>query len=175
MNLLSFCRSPSFFGDWAVGRANIEPSSEGTWRPLVSLAVAGRYNAAMNGDTLAEFLEKLSSCGQMVRVGVETDVDLEIAEVSRRVTAVGGPAILYERPTGHETAVATGLFASEARLNLALRCDSVDEVVARLVQQPDIEARRNWFSRLTTSTSVAPIDRFAPNRSRRRPASRSSA
>ncbi len=109
---------------------------------------------------MTEFLEKLASCGQLARVAVDVQTEQEIAEISRRTNASGGPAVLFERPAGRETAVVTNLFATDARVHLAMGCDSADEVAGRLAQQPEIEARRNWFSRLATSATAAPLDRF---------------
>ena len=49
---------------------------------------------------LADFLEELAEAGQLERVAAEVDPELEIAEITRRVAAAGGGALLFERVRG---------------------------------------------------------------------------
>ncbi|MEN9232433.1 MAG: UbiD family decarboxylase, partial [Thermostichus sp. DG02_5_bins_236] len=49
---------------------------------------------------LRRFITLLESRGQLRRIPVEVDPDLEIAEIADRLLACGGPALLFERVKG---------------------------------------------------------------------------
>ena len=49
---------------------------------------------------LREFLERLEAKGQLVRVPVPVATALEMTEIQTRLLAVGGPAVLFEKPIG---------------------------------------------------------------------------
>jgi 4-hydroxy-3-polyprenylbenzoate decarboxylase len=113
-------------------------------------------------ESLADFLEELDACGQLARVETEVDSELEIAEITRRVAAAQGPAILFEHVQGRSTAVVTNLLGTEDRVRRALSIDSLDEIMTRtecLVQQ---HTPQNWFERLRTSADEAGAARFRP-------------
>ena len=49
---------------------------------------------------LREFLAQLEARGELRRVGVPVDPNLEMTELADRVLKAGGPALLFEHPTG---------------------------------------------------------------------------
>src|SRR5262245_2519670 len=49
---------------------------------------------------LQEFVRFLELQGQLKRVGVEVDPQLEVTEITQRVIREEGPALLFERPKG---------------------------------------------------------------------------
>ncbi|MBF0421699.1 MAG: UbiD family decarboxylase [Magnetococcales bacterium] len=69
---------------------------------------------------LREFLALLERHGELIRVGVEVDPKLEIVEISRRLLAMGGPAVVFDCVRGSEIGVVANLFGSERRIGLAL-------------------------------------------------------
>jgi 4-hydroxy-3-polyprenylbenzoate decarboxylase len=74
----------------------------------------------MSYRSLRDFLEKLASAGQLVRIDKPIDPRLEIAEITRRVAAGGGPALLFEQVRGAAFPVVTNLLGTIDRLCLAL-------------------------------------------------------
>jgi UbiD family decarboxylase len=52
---------------------------------------------------LQAFVQHLEHNGQLKRVRVEVDPELEVTEISQRVLHDGGPALLFERPKGSST------------------------------------------------------------------------
>lgn len=68
---------------------------------------------------LRVFLDLLRRRGELVEVTAEVDPKLEIAEIHRRVTAAGGPALLFTRPKGAAFPVVTNLFGTPERAALA--------------------------------------------------------
>ncbi|HTZ62227.1 MAG TPA: menaquinone biosynthesis decarboxylase [Thermoplasmata archaeon] len=86
---------------------------------------------------LGEFLERLESTGELLRVRGPISRDLEITEVTQRVLAADGPALLFENVTGASMPVVTNLLGAPRRIALALdaeRLDAVADRVARLVR-----------------------------------------
>jgi 4-hydroxy-3-polyprenylbenzoate decarboxylase len=75
---------------------------------------------------LREFLALLEGRGELKRIGVEVDPRLEITEVCDRVLRAGGPALLFERPTGHAMKVLANLFGTPQRVALGMGEESVD-------------------------------------------------
>src|SRR5215471_8162165 len=83
----------------------------------------------VHGD-LSEFLDDLQARALIARVAEPVNPDLEIAAVTDRACKAprGGPALLFERPTGFEMPVATNVFGSTERICLALGVSALDEL-----------------------------------------------
>jgi 4-hydroxy-3-polyprenylbenzoate decarboxylase len=62
----------------------------------------------------------LERIGQLKRVKMEVDPVLEASEIAQRVVRQGGPALLFERPTGAQFPLVMNLFGSMERIELAL-------------------------------------------------------
>jgi 4-hydroxy-3-polyprenylbenzoate decarboxylase len=79
---------------------------------------------------LNDFLKALEGKGELTRVQEPVSPDLEIAAVTDRVSKApgGGPALLFERPSGFDIPVAINVFGSLSRMCLALGVTSLDEV-----------------------------------------------
>ncbi len=114
----------------------------------------------MSYSSLAEFLEELAPCGQLARLSAEVDPVLEIAEITRRVASVGGPALLFDRVRGASMAVVTNLLGSEARVCRALGVESLDEISARIESLIAKNTPQNWFDRLKISGDEAGANKF---------------
>lgn len=69
---------------------------------------------------LREFLSQLESKGDLKRVMAEVSPRLEMTEISDRVLRAGGPALLFERPTGHRIPVLANLFGTVERVAAAM-------------------------------------------------------
>ena len=71
------------------------------------------------GD-LRDFLGQLERERELKRVGAEVSPRLEMTEICDRVLRAGGPALLFERPTGHSMPVLGNLFGTVRRVCLAM-------------------------------------------------------
>jgi 4-hydroxy-3-polyprenylbenzoate decarboxylase len=83
---------------------------------------------------LTDFLADLEKRAMLVRVREPVSPALEIAAVTDRVckSPEGGPALLFEHPTGHDIPVATNVFGSLARMCLALGVTSLDDLAREI-------------------------------------------
>jgi len=109
----------------AGDRVVVVRSSPGNLHFIPIGAAYGAPHKLMKYSDLRDFLRGLESERELVRVGVEVSPRLEITEVSRRVLAAAGPALLFERPTGHSMPVLANLFGTPRRVAKAMGADDV--------------------------------------------------
>jgi 4-hydroxy-3-polyprenylbenzoate decarboxylase len=69
---------------------------------------------------LRGFLAQLESKGELKRIAAEVSPRLEMTEIADRVLRAGGPALLFERPTGHRIPVLANLFGTVERVAAAM-------------------------------------------------------
>jgi len=82
----------------------------------------------MKYHDLRDFIAQLEQLGELKRVGVEVDPKLEMTEICDRVLRTGGPAILFEKPKGHNCSaipVLGNLFGTPRRVALGMGQESV--------------------------------------------------
>ncbi len=78
-------------------------------------------------SNLRQCILDLESRGMLIRIKTETDPDLEMAEIHRRVFAAGGPAILYEKVKASPFPAVSNIFGSAERCRYIFR-DSLKKV-----------------------------------------------
>jgi hypothetical protein len=93
------------------------------------------------GD-LRDFLRLLEEQGELKRISAEVSPVLEMTEICDRTLKRGGPALLFENPTGHDIPVLGNLFGTPRRVALGMGQDSVESLreVGRLLamlKEPD--------------------------------------
>ena len=97
---------------------------------------------AIEYSDLREFIAALEKRGELKRITVEVDPNLEMTEIADRTLRAGGPALLFENPKGYNTPVLANLFGTEERVALGMGADNVSalrdigELLAYL-RQPD--------------------------------------
>jgi 4-hydroxy-3-polyprenylbenzoate decarboxylase len=69
---------------------------------------------------LRSFVSQLEATGELKRIRAEVSPRLEMTEISDRVLRAGGPALLFERPKGHEIPVLANLFGTVRRVAAAM-------------------------------------------------------
>jgi menaquinone biosynthesis decarboxylase len=74
----------------------------------------------MNFTALREFVSFLERNGELHRVTVEVDPELEITEIAARALRLGKPALLFEKVKGAKYPLVINTLASERRIELAL-------------------------------------------------------
>ena len=84
----------------------------------------------------------LEARGLLKRVRAAVDPRLEMTEICDRTLRRGGPALLFENPTGHTVPVLANLFGTPERVALGMGQDSVAALreVGRLLaylKEPD--------------------------------------
>ena len=82
--------------------------------------------------SLVDFVEKLESAGELIRIGAPVSSELEIAEITDRMVKSegGGKALLFEN-TDKEFPVLTNLYGSERRMAMALGVEKLTDISER--------------------------------------------
>jgi 4-hydroxy-3-polyprenylbenzoate decarboxylase len=81
---------------------------------------------------LREWIALLEREGELVRVAAEVDPHLEMTEIVDRTVRAGGPALLFERPTGRSIPLLLNQFGTEKRMCLAFGVEQLDDIAERL-------------------------------------------
>ena len=86
---------------------------------------------------LQEFLAALEKAGELRRIPVEVDPELEITEIATRVVKEEGPALLFERVKGSPYRLAINILGSERRIELALgrHPSSIGQELVRFIER----------------------------------------
>ena len=79
----------------------------------------------MQYQDLRDFITQLERLGELKRIAVTVNPILEMTEICDRVLRAGGPALLFEHPTGHTIPVLANLFGTPRRVALGMGADSV--------------------------------------------------
>ena len=91
---------------------------------------------------LREFIAFLEQRGQLRRITAPVSAELEITEITDRVSKAGGPALLFENVEGYDMPVLINLFGSPERMSWALGVNSLDELGDRIKRWLDIVQNR---------------------------------
>jgi 4-hydroxy-3-polyprenylbenzoate decarboxylase len=79
----------------------------------------------MHYKDLRDFITQLEELGELKRVQIEIDPNLEMTEICDRVLRAEGPALLFENPKGYTIPVLGNLFGTPKRVALGMGQDSV--------------------------------------------------
>ncbi len=117
-------------------------------------------------DDLRDWIKNLEKQGELKRIHEEVSPDLEITEITDRVSKIGagshllaqatkgnyapgGPALLFENLKGHPGhKVLINQFGSERRMALALGVDKLDEIAARITGLMNVKAPDGFLDKL---------------------------
>ncbi|HEY1984178.1 MAG TPA: UbiD family decarboxylase [Terracidiphilus sp.] len=114
-------------------------------------------------DDLRDWIKALEKNGELKRIREEVSADLEITEITDRISkrgakpragkdakyAPGGPALLFENIKGHPGhKVLINQFGSERRMALALGVEKVDEIAERITGLMNVKAPEGLFDKL---------------------------
>ena len=113
-------------------------------------------------DDLHDFIEYLEKKGQLRRVKALVSSDLEITEITDRVSKAGGPALLFEDVAGYDMPVAINLFGSLDRMAAALGVTSLDEISDRVGNLLKADLPASLMGKMGKLLEVSELARFRP-------------
>ena len=116
---------------------------------------------------LREWIAQLDKAGELKRVRVEVDPDLEMAEIADRAAKMngghGGPALLFENVKGHPGAtVLMNQFGSLRKMQMALECNSLDSIAGRLETLLKPQVPTGFMDKLKLLPMLAEVGSFFP-------------
>ncbi|MBX7223704.1 MAG: menaquinone biosynthesis decarboxylase [Blastocatellia bacterium] len=115
-------------------------------------------------EDLREFIKALDKNCELKRIKTEVSCELEITEITDRISKIGGPALLFENVKGYKTPVLINALGSERRMLLALGVDSYDEVAARLTEILDFKSPQGLLEKVKMLPKLAELGNFFPKR-----------
>ncbi len=113
-------------------------------------------------ESLTEYVKALEDANQLKRVRSRVSVDLELAEVLRRLMYSNGPAVLFENVDGFRTPVLGNAFGSMARMQLALQTENFEEIGERIVGLTKMELPTGMLDKLKMLPKLSEIADVGP-------------
>ena len=114
-------------------------------------------------DSLREYVESLENVGQLTRVRTKVSVDLEIAEILRRVMYKNeGPAILFENVEGFKIPVLGNAFGSLRRLKMALDMENFEEIGERMTTLTKLKIPHGLLNKVKMLPKLSEISDYGP-------------
>ena len=126
-------------------------------------------------DDLRDWIKTLEKHGELKRIREEVSPDLEITEITDRVSKIGarsekakdsavkgnyapgGPALLFENIKGHPGhKVLINQFGSERRMALALGVERLDEIADRITGLMNVKAPESMLDKLKMLPQLVP-------------------
>ncbi|MDZ4195177.1 MAG: UbiD family decarboxylase, partial [Pseudomonas sp.] len=77
---------------------------------------------------LRDFIRELEKRGELKRIQTPVSPVLEMTEICDRTLRKGGPALLFEKPTGFDVPVLGNLFGTPKRVALGMGAEEVSEL-----------------------------------------------
>jgi 4-hydroxy-3-polyprenylbenzoate decarboxylase len=117
---------------------------------------------------LREFVARLEGERELRRITVEVDVDLEITEITDRVSKAGGPALLFQNPRSardgltYAMPLLINLLGSQRRVELALEVGSLAEVARRIEDLLEMRPPEGLFDKVKLLPKLAELGSFFP-------------
>jgi 4-hydroxy-3-polyprenylbenzoate decarboxylase len=121
---------------------------------------------------LRDFMVQLEQLGELKRVTVSVSPHLEMTALCDRSLRAGGPALLFENPTGHSMPVLGNLFGSTRRVALGMGVSDIGELrqfgqVLAMLKEP--EAPKGFKDLVGLSSMVKTLWNMAPKELRSAP------
>src|SRR5436853_469904 len=113
-------------------------------------------------EDLREFIRALEKKHQLKRIKTEVDSDLEIAEITDRVSKQGGPALLFESVKGHSIPVLINALGSRDRMKIALDIDDYSEITERISELTDVKSPQGLIEKIKMIPRLADLGKMFP-------------
>ena len=112
---------------------------------------------------LRDFIERLRAAGELHEVTVPVSSELEITEITDRVSKERGPALLFTNVDGGRVPVLTNQFGSAKRLAIAFGVREIDDVGARITELLKLtKPPKGLKAMLATGRKVGGVARSVP-------------
>ena len=117
---------------------------------------------------LREFIKRLERENELKRITPEVDVDLEITEITDRVSKAGGPALLFQNPRSsrdgvvYEIPLLINSLGSRKRIELGLEVDSLEEIAKRIEDLLDMKPPEGLLDKVKMLPKLAELGSFVP-------------
>jgi 4-hydroxy-3-polyprenylbenzoate decarboxylase len=126
----------------------------------------------MGFDGVRDFVSHLEKNGELRRIAAPVSRDLEIAEITDRVSkgpAEHNMALLFENVMGFSTPVLINAFGSARRMAMALGVERLDDLSGRVAKLLDLRMPGTFFDKLKKLGDLFDVAKAGPRRVRSAP------
>lgn len=118
----------------------------------------------MSFDSLQNLVEFLRGTDQLACITEGLSPHLEIAELTDRIVKKGGPALLFEHPTGYNYPVLTNVFGTLDRIKAIFDVGSLNDLGARFEEFLNMEPPKGFIDKLKLLPKLKDIAGVFPKR-----------
>jgi 4-hydroxy-3-polyprenylbenzoate decarboxylase len=113
-------------------------------------------------DDIHDFITELEKNGELKRIKIEVDCNLEIAEIMRRQMYSNGPAILFENVKNYEIPILANAFGSMKRLEIALEMTDFKEIGQRIVDMTKLDIPSGFINKIKKLPELSKMSESFP-------------
>jgi 4-hydroxy-3-polyprenylbenzoate decarboxylase len=111
---------------------------------------------------LREFLVFLQKKEQIIRIKESVDSNLELSEITDRVSKAGGKALFFESVKDYQFSVITNLFGSHDRMAWALGVEDINEIPARITELMNQKPPEGIIEKIKLIPKLFEFSKFFP-------------
>jgi 4-hydroxy-3-polyprenylbenzoate decarboxylase len=112
--------------------------------------------------SLEEFVSLLEKEGELKRITVPADPELEITEIADRVMKNSGPALLFEKVNGSDFPLLINAFGSKKRMALALGVSDIEEIADEIRSIVETEIPSGLIDKIKTASRAVKLASYTP-------------
>ncbi|TDT60986.1 menaquinone biosynthesis decarboxylase [Fonticella tunisiensis] len=113
---------------------------------------------------LQDFIRVLEEKRLLKRIKVEVDSNLEITEITDRISKAYGPALLFENVKDSPYPVLINAFGTYERLNLALEVNEIDDIAKDIESFMDVSSYLGLINKIKSVPKLARLARIFPKK-----------
>ena len=112
--------------------------------------------------SLEEFVKALNRAGELKRIKTTVSPDLEISEITDRVSKAGGPALLFQNVEGSRMPLLINTYGSYRRMAMALGVDNLAEIASEIEAMIKLEAPDSLLDKMKILRLLSQLANFPP-------------
>ena len=123
-------------------------------------------------DSLRAFVKALERAGELKRIKTTVSPDLEIAEITDRVSKAEGPALLFENVEGSKMPLLINTYGSYRRMAMALGVDDLEQVASEIESMIKLDAPDSLLDKVKILRMLSQLANFSTENGQKRRVSR---
>ena len=112
--------------------------------------------------SLEAFVKALNRAGELKRIKTTVSPDLEISEITDRVSKAGGPALLFENVEGSQMPLLINTYGSYRRMAMALGVDDLTQIASEIEGMIKLEAPDSLLDKMKILRVLSQLANFPP-------------
>ena len=113
-------------------------------------------------SSLRDFVKTLENAGELNRIKAKVSPNLEITEITDRVSKTEGPALLFENVEGSEMPLLINAFGSHQRMAMALGVETLGEVADEIEGMIKLGPPESLLDKIKILGVLAKLTNFPP-------------